>query len=157
MCTNNSTVFARWRQCAPPSNTCCRRSTSAASPPAGAAAVDRRDRQTDGRTEGRTHDRFMTLTAYYADRVITLLLLLLVYYNYIDRIYIICLQCFDTVGWTSRRASGLLYVQLVPNSTTRTGPDPTTVKSVDLSETRAAATRITDKVRCVRLVEFGHY
>jgi len=35
-------------------------------PPIAAAAVDRWDRQTDGRTL----DRFMTLTAYYADRVI---------------------------------------------------------------------------------------
>jgi len=34
--------------------------TSAANPPAAAAAVDRRDRQTDGQT----HDRFTTLTAY---------------------------------------------------------------------------------------------
>ena len=33
-------------------------------PPGAAAAVDRRDRHTDGRT----HDRFKTLTAYWADR-----------------------------------------------------------------------------------------
>ena len=45
---------------------CCLRPTSAANLPA-AAAVDRRDRQTD---DGRTLDRFMTLTAYYAGRVI---------------------------------------------------------------------------------------
>ena len=37
------------------------RPTSAANPPAAAAAVDRRDRQTDGRTL----DRYMTLTACY--------------------------------------------------------------------------------------------
>jgi len=36
------------------------RPTSAANPPTAAAAVDRRDRQTDGRTDGRTLDRFMT-------------------------------------------------------------------------------------------------
>ena len=42
---------------------CCL--TSAANPPAAAAAVDRQDRRTDGRTL----DRFMTLAAYYADRV----------------------------------------------------------------------------------------
>jgi len=35
---------------------------SAANPPAAAAAVDRRDRQTDGRTL----DRVMTLTAHYS-------------------------------------------------------------------------------------------
>jgi len=34
--------------------------TSTANPPAAAAAVDRRDRQTDGQT----HHRFTTLTAY---------------------------------------------------------------------------------------------
>ena len=32
---------------------CCQRPTSAANPPAAAAAVDRRDRQTDGRTDTR--------------------------------------------------------------------------------------------------------
>jgi len=37
----------------------CSRPTSAANPPAAATAVDRRDRRTDGRTL----DRFMTLTA----------------------------------------------------------------------------------------------
>jgi len=41
---------------------CCRRPTSAAKPPAAAAAVDRRDRRTDGRTL----DRLMTLTAIRA-------------------------------------------------------------------------------------------
>jgi len=41
------------------SNIRCPRPTSAANPLAAAAAVDRRDRQTDGRTP----DRFMTLTA----------------------------------------------------------------------------------------------
>jgi len=41
------------------------RPTSAANPPAAAAAVDRRDRQTDGWTL----NRFLTLTAYYADGV----------------------------------------------------------------------------------------
>ena len=43
----------------------CRRPTSATNPAATAAAVDRRDRQTDGRTLG----RFMTLTAYCANSV----------------------------------------------------------------------------------------
>ena len=38
--------------------------TSAANPSAAAAAIDRRDKQIDGRTLG----CFMTLTAYYADR-----------------------------------------------------------------------------------------
>ena len=42
------------------------RPTSAANPSVAAAAVDRRDRQTDGRTL----DRFVTFTAYYAHRVI---------------------------------------------------------------------------------------
>jgi len=36
------------------------RPTSAANPPTATAAVDRRERQTDGRTDGRTLDRFMT-------------------------------------------------------------------------------------------------
>jgi len=44
---------------------CCPRPTSAANPPAAAAAVDRRDRQTDRRTL----DRFMTLAAFCADRI----------------------------------------------------------------------------------------
>jgi len=48
-------------------DTCCQRPTSAANPPAVAAAVDRRDRQTDGQTK---LDRFMTLTTYSAGRVI---------------------------------------------------------------------------------------
>ena len=39
---------------------CCPRPIIAANPPADAAAVDRRDRQTDGRTL----DRVMTLAAY---------------------------------------------------------------------------------------------
>jgi len=67
----------------------CRRPRSAANPPHAAAVIDRRDRQTDRRTDGRadgrtdrlrdrqtdrqtdgrTLDRFMSLTAYYADRV----------------------------------------------------------------------------------------
>jgi len=47
---------------------CCPRPTSAANPPTAAAAVDRRDRQTDGQTL----DRFMTLAAFCADRVIKL-------------------------------------------------------------------------------------
>ena len=42
--------------------------TSAANPSAAAAAIDRRDKQTDGRTDGQTLGCFMTLTAYYADR-----------------------------------------------------------------------------------------
>ena len=42
------------------------RPTSAANPPAAALTVGRRERQTDGRTL----DRFMTLTVYYADGVI---------------------------------------------------------------------------------------
>jgi len=50
---------------------CCPRLTSAANPPAAAAvAVDRRGRQTDGRTDGQTNNRFTTLAAYCADRVI---------------------------------------------------------------------------------------
>jgi len=46
--------------------------TSAANPPAAAAAVDRRDRHigTNGRMDGRTLARFITLTAFSADRVI---------------------------------------------------------------------------------------
>ena len=51
----------------------CRRPRSAANPPHAAAVIDRRDRQTHrqtgGQTDGRTLDRFMSLTAYYADRV----------------------------------------------------------------------------------------
>jgi len=55
----------------------CRRPRSAANPPHAAAVIDRRDGQTDRetdrrtgrRTDGRTLDRFMSLTAYYADRV----------------------------------------------------------------------------------------
>ena len=46
----------------------CPRQTSAANPLVATDAADRWDRQTDGRTL----DRFMTLTAYYSDRVITL-------------------------------------------------------------------------------------
>jgi len=42
---------------------------SAANPPHAAAVIDRRDRQTHRQTDGRTLDRFMSLTAYYADRV----------------------------------------------------------------------------------------
>jgi len=38
-------------------------------PTAAAAAVDRRDRQTDGRTDSR--QLLILLTAYYADREIT--------------------------------------------------------------------------------------
>ena len=49
---------------------CCPRPTAAANPPVAAAAVNRRDRQIDGRT----FDRFMTLTAYRADRIINILL-----------------------------------------------------------------------------------
>jgi len=53
----------------------CPRLTSAANPPAAAAAVDRRKRQKDGRTDeqtdGQTFYRFMTLYAYCANRVIT--------------------------------------------------------------------------------------
>jgi len=50
---------------------CCPRLTSAANPPAAAAvAVDRRGRQTDGRTDGQTNNRFTTLAAYCTDRVI---------------------------------------------------------------------------------------
>ena len=45
---------------------CCPHPTLSANPPAAPAAVDRRDRQTHGRTLG----RFMTLTAYYVDCVI---------------------------------------------------------------------------------------
>jgi len=45
-------------------DTCCPRPTSAANPPVAAAAVNRRDRQTDRRTNGQTLDRFVTLTAY---------------------------------------------------------------------------------------------
>jgi len=46
----------------------CPRQTSAANPLVATDVVDRWDRQTDGRTL----DRFMTHTAYYSDRVITL-------------------------------------------------------------------------------------
>jgi len=47
------------------------RPSSAANPPVAAVAVDVRDRQTDGRTDGRTVCRFMTLIKYYAERVTT--------------------------------------------------------------------------------------
>ena len=39
-------------------DTCCPRPTSAANPPVAAAAVNRRDRETDRRTNGQTLDRY---------------------------------------------------------------------------------------------------
>ena len=49
--------------------TCCPRQTSAANPPAAAAAVDRWDRETHRRTDGRTDRR--TFDRYDADLVLT--------------------------------------------------------------------------------------